>query len=97
MSVAPVAPVQVTMYFVAEVGETEIFPEIAPPVEKLVPAHEKASVEDQVSFEMSPMLTVPGVAVSVATGGAQLESGGVEGVAALQEPSHWMVPEVVFV
>ncbi len=44
----PPAPVQESVYAVVVVGETVTEPDIAPPVEKLVPVHEVAFVDDHV-------------------------------------------------
>ncbi len=50
----PLSPVQDTRYEVLLTGETLTDPAVAPPVEKLVPAHEVAFVEFHVSVEGLP-------------------------------------------
>jgi hypothetical protein len=66
----PPLPVQVTLYEVVDWGETEIEPEVAPLVEKLLPVHEVALVDDQVRVEVPPADIEVGFADSVAVGGA---------------------------
>lgn len=68
----PPAPVQLTVYVVVLLGETERVPDVAPLVEKLVPVQLVALVEDQVSVEDCQLAMDEGLAVRVAvgTGGA---------------------------
>jgi hypothetical protein len=47
----------VTPYVVEEPGVTEIVPEVAPPVEKLLPVHDDAPVEDQLKLAAFPTVT----------------------------------------
>jgi hypothetical protein len=49
------APPHVTPYTVDVVGETEITPETAPPVEKPVPVQEAAPLESQVNSAVPPL------------------------------------------
>ena len=65
----PPAPVQVTLYVVVAVGETETEPPVAPPLENPVSVQVVAFVELQVSVLLSPSLIVLGEAVRVAVGG----------------------------
>jgi hypothetical protein len=53
---------QVTVYMVVTVGDSDVEPDVAPPVEKFVPAQELALVLDQVSVEDWPELIVVGFA-----------------------------------
>ena len=53
---------QLKSYVVVCVGETVAEPKVAPPVEKLVPAHEVAFAEDQVRVELCPWVIEPGLA-----------------------------------
>jgi hypothetical protein len=56
-------------------GATATLPLVAPPVEKFVPVHELALVDDQVRVEEFPAMMEDGLAVSVAVGGT---AGGVK-------------------
>jgi|GEM_PF-4781463 len=56
----PPAPVQEAVYVVADDGDTDVLPEVAPPVEKLVPVQEVALEELQVSVEEFPCVTEVG-------------------------------------
>ena len=58
----------VAVYVVAEDGETETLPDVLPPVEKLVPVHEAALLEDQVSVEDCPWVMEVGFSESEQVG-----------------------------
>ena len=64
----PPVPVQVAVYVVVRVGEREVVPETALPVEKLVPVQEVAYEEDQVRVELPPLVMDEGDAVRRTTG-----------------------------
>ena len=64
----PPAPVHDAVYVVDCEGETEVLPEVAPPVEKLVPVHDVAFAEDQVSVDGFPCVTDVGFRESVHMG-----------------------------
>lgn len=66
----PPAPVQVTVYVVDDVGETETEPEVALAVEKFVPAQLVALVELQVIVDDCPLFIDVGEAEMVAVGTA---------------------------
>lgn len=51
---------------VSEREPVELEPDVAPPVEKPVPVHERALVEDQESVEDDPIVTDKGEALSEA-------------------------------
>lgn len=53
----PPAPVQDAVYVVLDDGETDVEPDVAPPVEKLVPVHDVAFEELQVSVDEFPCVT----------------------------------------
>jgi hypothetical protein len=50
----PPGPEQVTVYVFVEEGDTDMEPEVRPPVEKLVPTHDVALTDAHVSVEELP-------------------------------------------
>lgn len=64
----PPGPVQDALYVVDTVGETEVLPDEAPPVEKLSPVHDVALLDDQVSVLLSLLVMVVGDADTVQEG-----------------------------
>ena len=64
----PPGPVQDALYVVDTVGETEVLPDEALPVEKLFPVHEVALLDDQVSVLLSLLVMVVGDADTVQEG-----------------------------
>ena len=64
-------------YTVVAAGETVADPAVALPVEKFVPVHEVAFVEDQVSVEEFPEVIEEGLALNDATGAGVGGGGGV--------------------
>lgn len=69
LSVAvPPGPEQEIEYVVPVPGAAETEPEVAPPVEKFVPAQESAPVEDQASVVDWPSCKEDGAAVKEALG-----------------------------
>ncbi len=59
---------QATLYVVVCAGDTDILPDVAPPVEKLVPVQEEAWVEDQLRVADCPRAIVAGLTESDAVG-----------------------------
>lgn len=64
----PLGPVQLSVYVVVESGFTVTEPDVAFPVEKLVPVHVDAFAEDHVSVEAPPEPTDVGEAERLAVG-----------------------------
>ena len=67
-AVVPPPPVQDVLYAVVCEGDTLRFPDAALPVEKLVPVHELAFVEDHVRVEFCPWTMEVGLSESEQVG-----------------------------
>ena len=64
----PPAPVQDALYVVETEGETDVLPDEALPVEKLLPVHDVALVDDHVMTLLAPLTIVVGEAERVHDG-----------------------------